>query len=409
MKTGPVNKKEMPGDRHTAAVHMVSFNEMRTAVCSNSGNAELIIEVLGEFEKEYVQKVKVVETTSGRTAFGFFPWSLANRPWQTPVLDHILALIVNYGLALTPTAYSLLVEPFSSYPENGMVNDHVFAGFSLFGFYRYTDLPEEMRLYNINKYTNRKINIYRVSDFSVEFEGKIYSTENGHVRLPVSYESGMEIRCKLLTVKIPRGNLDMHIKQYIGKELCWQAIGVKPHGSNKDKIEHRSENVRNEAMELSWLVGKWESYQSCSIIFDGLSIKGNVEQNQIIHCTYSFLDNGEYRQVMDVSGNVTTWVGKWSLQDGEILLKITDKSGSEVQQVMNILKSKKGRFEVQYKKPELFARMIIDGVKSVKTEYVKDSYLKMEMTVVNIGQKEYRTTVVQSPLILEGSSTVVYE
>ena len=48
-------------------------------------------------------------------------------------------------------------------------------------------------------------------------------------------------------------------------------------------------------------------------------------------------------------------------------------------------------------------------MKSVKTEYVKDSYLKMEMTVVNIGQKEYRTTVVQSPLILEGSSTVVYE
>ena len=145
-KTGPVSRTELPADRKASAVRVISFDKVRTAVSPDSGNVALTLSVLGRFDIEYLQDVKIRETAAGRTAFGFFPWTFADRPAQSPGMDHILALLVNYGLALTPTLYSLLIEPFSDYPKSG-VNDHVFAAFSLLGFYRYNDTPVEKRSY----------------------------------------------------------------------------------------------------------------------------------------------------------------------------------------------------------------------------------------------------------------------
>lgn len=396
-ETGPVSKNETPGTLKESTVNVIGLDKIRTVISPNSGCAELAMEAIGEFEVGYVQDVDVVESVYGRTAFGFFPWTLADRPAETPVVDHILACLVNYGLAMSPTLYSLLFEPFSDYPQNG-INDHVFAGFSLFGFYRYIDVSNVKKSYTVKRRPKRSVNIYRFSDFSVEFDGKEISTTSGRILLPRSYESGMEIKCKLLSVKIPQGNFNLYLKQYLGRELSWQATGVK-----RMKTPVKIGNVQAGCIDKSSIVGEWESYQSCKVISSTLNHNENIERNQIIHCTYSFFDDGRYHQKIDMSGKIITLNGNWAFNNNSISLKLKDKQGVEELQIMTITKSDNGKLLLRYENLDVFARIFHEGVKPTKAEYDKSANIIVEREINNRhGDNETNViNYIYSPLFLE--------
>ena len=410
-KTGPVSRTELPADRKASAVRVISFDKVRTAVSPDSGNVALTLSVLGRFDIEYLQDVKIRETAAGRTAFGFFPWTFADRPAQSPGMDHILALLVNYGLALTPTLYSLLIEPFSDYPKSG-VNDHVFAAFSLLGFYRYNDTPVEKRSYEQTNKSVRQVNIYSIEDFSVEYDGAVYFSTIGRLSLPVKYESGMEIQCKLISAKVLQGGLHDKIQPYFGKMLSWQATGVKRKPAteeNEIKSDVPDEIARVNAIDRAKLVGEWESYQSHKTISGGMGKGEGVEQNQTIHCIYSFYDDGMYRLMMSISGKETRWSGKWTLQDGVIVTTLKNQDGEPIRQALSITQYTEGCVQLRHRHPEKFAEMLVEGaVKATKAEYNDGGELSVSLAMdVDMGNGQKTEIAIQStysPLILEKMS-----
>ena len=372
----------------------------------------MTLEVLGRFDIEYLQDVKICETVAGRTAFGFFPWAFAKRPTQSSLgMDYICALLVNYGLVLTPTLYSLLIEPFSDYPQYG-VNDHVFASFSLLGFYRYNDVPLENHSYGRTDKSVGQVDVYRIEDFSVEYDGAVYSSKAGRLSLPVKYESGEEIQCKLISANVLKGGLHEKLQTYFGKTLSWQATGVKRRPVNDvDKMRSKEKDAiaHVDAVDKVNLVGEWESYQSHKTISEGMGNGKRVEQNQTIHCIYSFYDDGAYRLVTNISGKEIQWSGEWALRDGAIAITLKKQNGELVRQELSIIQHNDSYMKLRYRHLDEFTKMLAEGAKkSTKAEYNDDGELFVSLVIDADRGNGHKTEIaiqsIYSPLILEKMS-----
>lgn len=401
-ETGPADKTELPKERLDTSISIQSFDKVRTSIRPDSGHASLILDVVGDLQIESEQEVVVKESVSGRTAFGLFPWTLADKPGGTPVVDHVMALLVNYGLALTPTLYSLFFEPFSDYPDHG-VNDHVFAGFSIFGFYRYCGSPIERKSSSRTDKHRREAGVYRVNCFSVESNGVRYKSENGVIVLPDSYESGMELDCRLTSVDVLPGDLKEKLSSYVGKDLKWTATGKR---RNQGKELAEVKTSISTAITSSLLEGKWESYQSHKSRTQTANDSTVKEHTQVLHDTYEFLKDGTFRQIKEVSGTETVWTGSWKVDDNVLWLSLKTQHGESVKTGFRASRVESGEIELQYADLRAYEKMFIrENVKIVSASYNDKSELCTHMVVeIDVGTGKGHQSIfdsVYSPLILE--------
>lgn len=398
-KNGPVSTTETPGQKRAVSVDVASFRGLRAEIRPDGGHARLVLKAVGDISVDSEQEVSVQESVAGRTAFGFFPWTLADKPGSVPVVDHILAMLVNYGLVLTPTLYSLFIEPFSDFPSSG-VNDHVFAGFSLLGFYRYNAEPEVISSSKRTDRSTRDAAVYDVRDFVLEYEGRARRSESGGVTLGEKYESGMEIRAKLTSMTMLPGSLSRQLRQFEGEEIVWKASGVR-------KWAPTAQTVSSVALAKDELCGIWEVIQSVNSVTTTLGLDKPTELLQVLRVTYELNSDGAFRSTSLVSGRETVCSGTWDCEDGDLVLRMDDHKGGMAETRLCCVRHGEDGLEMRYADLRAYEKMfLVGGIESSSASYDADGTLHHTTLIDNSNnEKDVRVRIetrsVTSPMIFE--------
>lgn len=226
-RTGPEQTEDRVTSQRDVETKVVSFDGFNPTV-TDSSEIRLRLFALGEFTIVSEKEVEIMSRVPGRTAFGLMPWmgddymQVENKKFG----HFVLSFCLNYILVLTPTLTSLLVEPFSDYPRVEGFNDHNFAGFGLFGFYRYNDKSEKWN--SAGSRTDRSespIENLPVGEFSIDYAGRILRSENREIVLPESLRFGHEVRARLLSAKMRSASLQEKADKFIGSEIVWDIGG----------------------------------------------------------------------------------------------------------------------------------------------------------------------------------------
>ena len=399
-KNGPVSTTETPGQRRVTSVDVDSFRGLRAEIRPEGGHARLVLKAVGDISVDSEQEVSVQESVAGRTAFGFFPWTLADKPGSTPVVDHILAVFVNYGLALTPTLYSLFFEPFSDFPSSG-VNDHVFAGFSLLGFYRYNAEPEVIRTSSRTDRSTRDAAVYDVQDFVLEYEEREHRSESGGVILGEKYESGMEIRAKLTSMTMLPGSLSQQLRQFEGKEIVWKASGVRKWAPTPQQT------VSSAVLSKDDICGIWEVVQSVNSVTTTLGLDKPTELLQVLRVTYELNADGAFRSTSLASERETVCSGTWDCEDGDLVLRMDDHKGGLAETRLRCVRRGDDGLEMRYVDLRAYEKMfMVGGIELSSASYDADGALHHTTLIDNSNNEKHihvriETKSVTSPMIFE--------
>lgn len=317
-RTGPEQTEDRVTSQRDVETKVVSFDGFNPTV-TDSSEIRLRLFALGEFTIVSEKEVEIMSRVPGRTAFGLMPWmgddymQVENKKFG----HFVLSFCLNYILVLTPTLTSLLVEPFSDYPRVEGFNDHNFAGFGLFGFYRYNDKSEKWN--SAGSRTDRSespIENLPVGEFSIDYAGRILRSENREIVLPESLRFGHEVRARLLSAKMRSASLQEKADKFIGSEIVWDIGG---RGS--------PETRQTFAVSAEKILGRWEYAQSIRMFAHGKAVKTGTEEVRVLRGGLEFRSGGACEWLLhDGKADIRT-TGMWKQNGDSIAMTVANSDG----------------------------------------------------------------------------------
>ena len=317
-RTGPEQTEDRVTSQRDVETKVVSFDGFNPTV-TDSSEIRLRLVALGEFTIVSEKEVETMSRVPGRTAFGLMPWmgddymQVENKKFG----HFVLSFCLNYILVLTPTLTSLLVEPFSDYPRVEGFNDHNFAGFGLFGFYRYNDKSEKWN--SAGSRTDRSespIENLPVGEFSIDYAGRILRSENREIVLPESLRFGHEVRARLLSAKMRSASLQEKADKFIGSEIVWDIGG-----------RGCPETRQTFAVSAEKILGRWEYAQSIRMFVHGKAVKTGTEEVRVLRGELEFRSGGACEWLLhDGKADIRT-TGMWRQNGDSIAMTVANADG----------------------------------------------------------------------------------
>ena len=321
-RTGPEQTEDRVTSQRDVETKVVSFDGFNPTV-ADSSEIRLRLSASGDFTVVHEKDVETMSRVPGRTAFGLMPWMSDNRMQSElgkPGVPHIiLSICFNYIGVLTPTLYALFFEPFSDYPDMGTwsYNDHTFAGFSLFGFYRYNDKSEKWN--SAGSRTDRSespIENLPVGEFSIDYAGRILRSKNREIVLPESLRFGHEVRARLLSAKMRSASLQEKADKFIGSEIVWDIGG-----------RGCPETRQTFAVSAEKILGRWEYAQSIRMFVHGKAVKTGTEEVRVLRGELEFRSGGACEWLLhDGKADIRT-TGMWRQNGDSIAMTVANADG----------------------------------------------------------------------------------